>query len=69
MAVLAHENEVPVNGDGDHDNKIRNIIYIKRRDLRAIRQCAVIGVEIDRSFTIVLDPLQIHGLIDITFSS
>ena len=47
MAVLAHENEVPVNGDGDHDNKIRHIIYIKRRDLRAIRQCAVIGVKID----------------------
>ncbi len=70
MAVLAHENEVPVNGDGDHDNNIRNIIYIKRRDLRAIRQCAVIGVKIDPAvLTIVLDPLQIHGLIDITFSS
>ena len=47
MAVLAHKNEVPVHGDGNHNDEIRHIIYIKRRDLRAIRQCAVIGVKID----------------------
>mgnify|MGYP000576829807 CR=1 FL=1 len=41
------KNEVPVHGDGNHNDEIRHIIYIKRRDLRAIRQCAVIGVKID----------------------
>ncbi len=46
MAVLAHEDKVPVNGDSDHDNKVRHIIYIKWRS-SAVRQRTVIGVKID----------------------
>ena len=47
IRVLAHEDKVPDNGDSDYDNKVRHIIYIKRRDLRAVRQRTVVGVKID----------------------
>ena len=47
MAVLAHENEIPVPSDSDHNDKIRHNIYIKRRDLCTVRQCTVIGMKID----------------------